>query len=84
MSYVLAIDQGTTSTRAIIFDKDLEIVASSQQEIEQSRHQRYDNRKGVFNGKMKKWTIMKKRKLQMETLSVVPPAAREGPHVVKV
>ncbi len=35
MSYVLAIDQGTTSTRSIIFDKDLEIVASSQKEIEQ-------------------------------------------------
>ena len=35
MSYVLAIDQGTTSTRAIIFGKNLEIVASSQKEIEQ-------------------------------------------------
>ena len=35
MSYVLAIDQGTTSTRAIIFNKDLEIVASSQKEIKQ-------------------------------------------------
>ena len=35
MSYVLAIDQGTTSTRAIIFNKYLEIVASSQKEIEQ-------------------------------------------------
>ena len=35
MSYVLAIDQGTTSTRAIIFDKYLEIVASSQKEIKQ-------------------------------------------------
>ena len=35
MRYVLAIDQGTTSTRAIIFDKGLEIVASSQKEIEQ-------------------------------------------------
>ena len=35
MRYVLAIDQGTTSTRAIIFDKDLEIEASSQKEIEQ-------------------------------------------------
>ena len=35
MSYVLAIDQGTTSTRSIIFDKNLEIVASSQKEIEQ-------------------------------------------------
>ncbi len=35
MSYVLAIDQGTTSTRAIIFDKNLEIVSSSQKEIEQ-------------------------------------------------
>ena len=35
MSYVLAIDQGTTSTRAIIFNKDLKIVASSQKEIKQ-------------------------------------------------
>ena len=35
MSYVLAIDQGTTSTRAIVFDKYLQIVASSQKEIEQ-------------------------------------------------
>ena len=35
MSYVLAIDQGTTSTRAIVFDKNLQIVASSQKEIEQ-------------------------------------------------
>ena len=35
MSYVLAIDQGATSTRAIVFDKDLQIVASSQKEIEQ-------------------------------------------------
>ena len=35
MSYVLAIDQGTTSTRALVFDKDLQIVASSQKEIEQ-------------------------------------------------
>ena len=35
MSYVLAIDQGTTSTRAIIFNKNLEIVSSSQKEIEQ-------------------------------------------------
>ena len=35
MSYVLAIDQGTTSTRAIVFDKYLQTVASSQKEIEQ-------------------------------------------------
>ena len=35
MSYVLSIDQGTTSTRAIIFNKDLEIVASSKKEIGQ-------------------------------------------------
>ncbi len=35
MSYVLAIDQGTTSTRAIVFNKNLQIVASSQKEIEQ-------------------------------------------------
>ena len=35
MSYVLAIDQGTTSSRAIIFDADLKIVAVAQQEFEQ-------------------------------------------------
>ena len=35
MSYVLAIDQGTTSTRAIVFDKNFKIVTSSQKEIEQ-------------------------------------------------
>lgn len=33
--YVLAIDQGTTSTRAIIFDENGEIVASSQKEFAQ-------------------------------------------------
>ncbi|GIR95596.1 MAG: hypothetical protein CM15mP98_05660 [Paracoccaceae bacterium] len=35
MSYVLAIDQGTTSTRAIVFDENFKIVTSSQKEIEQ-------------------------------------------------
>lgn len=35
MSYVLAIDQGTTSSRAIIFDHDGTIQASAQQEFEQ-------------------------------------------------
>lgn len=34
-SYILAIDQGTTSSRAIIFNDDFEIVASSQQEFQQ-------------------------------------------------
>ncbi len=34
-SYILAIDQGTTSSRAIIFNDQLEIVASAQQEFEQ-------------------------------------------------
>ncbi len=34
-SYVLALDQGTTSSRAIVFDENLEIVASSQQAFEQ-------------------------------------------------
>ena len=33
--YLLAIDQGTTSTRAIIFDVDGHIIASCQQEFEQ-------------------------------------------------
>jgi len=34
-SHVLAIDQGTTSSRAIVFDENLEIAAVSQQEFEQ-------------------------------------------------
>lgn len=35
MSYTLAIDQGTTSTRAILFDADLKLVGSAQQEFAQ-------------------------------------------------
>ena len=33
MSYICAIDQGTSSSRAMIFDKDLNICASYQQDI---------------------------------------------------
>lgn len=33
--YILALDQGTTSSRAILFNKEAEIVAVSQKEIEQ-------------------------------------------------
>jgi len=35
MKYVLAIDQGTTSTRAILFDEALTPVASAQEEFTQ-------------------------------------------------
>ncbi|MFY2822606.1 glycerol kinase GlpK [Ruegeria sp. MALMAid1280] len=35
MKYVLAVDQGTTSTRAIIFDETLKVVATSQDEFDQ-------------------------------------------------
>ena len=35
MKYVLAIDQGTTSTRAIVFDEKLTIVAQAQEEFPQ-------------------------------------------------
>ncbi len=35
MSYILALDQGTTSTRAIVFDTDLTPVASAQEEFAQ-------------------------------------------------
>lgn len=35
MTYILAIDQGTTSSRGIIFDEDMKIVAVAQQEFEQ-------------------------------------------------
>jgi glycerol kinase len=34
-SFILAIDQGTTSTRAIVFDDDMRIVATGQQEFAQ-------------------------------------------------
>jgi glycerol kinase len=34
-SYVLALDQGTTSSRAMIFDRDGQVVASAQQEFRQ-------------------------------------------------
>ena len=33
--YILAIDQGTTSSRAIVFDSKLKPVATGQQEFEQ-------------------------------------------------
>ena len=35
MNYILAIDQGTTSSRAIVFNADMQPVASDQQEFEQ-------------------------------------------------
>ncbi len=35
MTYILAIDQGTTSSRAILFDKSLRIAAVAQEEFEQ-------------------------------------------------
>ena len=35
MTYILAIDQGTTSSRAIVFDAEMKIVASDQQEFTQ-------------------------------------------------
>ncbi len=35
MTHILAIDQGTTSSRAILFDKDMKIVASAQEEFAQ-------------------------------------------------
>lgn len=35
MTHILAIDQGTTSSRAILFDRDMRIVATSQEEFTQ-------------------------------------------------
>ena len=35
MSFILALDQGTTSSRAIVFNERAEVVASCQQEFEQ-------------------------------------------------
>ncbi|MBJ3762810.1 glycerol kinase GlpK [Maribius pontilimi] len=35
MTHILAIDQGTTSTRAILFDADMQVTATAQEEFEQ-------------------------------------------------
>ena len=35
MSFILAIDQGTTSTRSIIFDENLKIIGAAQEEFTQ-------------------------------------------------
>ncbi|SEW12934.1 glycerol kinase [Cognatiyoonia koreensis] len=35
MTYILAIDQGTTSSRGVIFDADMKIVTTAQQEFDQ-------------------------------------------------
>ena len=35
MTYILAIDQGTTSTRAILFDQDIKVAATTQEEFPQ-------------------------------------------------
>ncbi|CAN0513226.1 unnamed protein product, partial [Laminaria digitata] len=35
MGYILAIDQGTTSSRALLFDQDLQIKSSAQEEFPQ-------------------------------------------------
>ena len=33
--YILALDEGTTSARAILFDKDLSVISMAQHEIKQ-------------------------------------------------
>src|SRR6056297_896918 len=35
MTHILAIDQGTTSSRAILFDSDMKLVATAQEEFRQ-------------------------------------------------
>ena len=35
MTYILAIDQGTTSTRSMIFDTDMNVVTTDQKEFKQ-------------------------------------------------
>ncbi len=35
MTHLIAIDQGTTSTRAIVFDAGLRLIAVAQQELRQ-------------------------------------------------
>ena len=35
MTHILAIDQGTTSSRALVFDKDMQNIATAQEEFDQ-------------------------------------------------
>ena len=44
-AFVLAIDQGTTSTRAIVFDGAFEVRGSAQQELAQGRALRSKRRR---------------------------------------
>ncbi|MEO0356999.1 MAG: glycerol kinase GlpK [Pseudomonadota bacterium] len=67
MTYVLAIDQGTTSSRAIVFDGDMKIVAVDQQEftqyfpqsgwVEHDVEEIWDSVVSVVTGALKKASI---------------------------
>ena len=35
MKYILAIDQGTTGSRAVVYDKSAKVIASAYQELRQ-------------------------------------------------
>ena len=56
MPHILAIDQGTTSTRSILFDAALRPVASAQQEFPQHFHELFNEveRAPVFDA-LKRW-----------------------------
>ncbi|PIE73934.1 MAG: glycerol kinase, partial [Deltaproteobacteria bacterium] len=65
MSYILSIDQGTTSTRAIIFDKKMQIVSVGQQEFTQ-----YYPRSG--------WVEHDPKEIWQSTLSVCKQALKKA------
>ena len=52
-NYVGALDQGTTSNRFIIFDRNGQIVAVDQKEHEQEREHHDIARRGELNGEEK-------------------------------
>jgi|GEM_PF-1843722 len=43
MTYILAIDQGTTSSRALLFDAQMQIVGSAQEEFTHHQSARDDS-----------------------------------------
>ena len=64
-SYILALDQGTTSSKAILFDKDFEVVNSAQKELQQV----YPQKRWVEHDPIKIWeSQLKTAKLAVSSI----------------
>lgn len=60
MKYILALDQGTTSSRAIVFDKESRIVSIAQKEYEQI----YPQSGWVEHGPLEIWTTQRETAIE--------------------